>query len=190
MNLLQKAAVIFLGSLLVGVGVNFFLVPHQLMDGGMIGIGLLAKYYLSWPPGLLTMICSLPIYGIVFYYDRFLFYRSFHGMILSSFFIDAFSPIREWYFVPIETAAVSGGAFIGAGIGLMLAYKTNTGGTDLLAQFLAYRLKLSVALLIFIIDGFIIALSLEVIGLEKTIFSLLTIITVALTTQYFSQIRN
>ncbi|MED1722332.1 YitT family protein [Brevibacillus parabrevis] len=36
---LQKSVAIVMGSVLVAIGVNLFLVPHRLMDGGMIGIG-------------------------------------------------------------------------------------------------------------------------------------------------------
>ncbi|MBO8164748.1 MAG: YitT family protein [Brevibacillus sp.] len=191
MTLLHKALSTLLGCFLVGVGVNAFLVPHQLMDGGMIGIGLLANYYFEWPSGLVILVCSLPIYLMVFLHDRELFYHSFHGLLLSSFLIDALSGLRTWgYVFSMETSSVIGGALIGSGIGIMLAYKTNTGGTDLLAQFIARRLNYPVALLIFFIDGFIVGLSFHVNGLEGTVFSLLTITTVAVCTHYFSQMNK
>lgn len=186
----RKSIAVSLGSFFVGVGVNYFLVPHQLMDGGMIGIGLLAKYYFDWPPGLIMLIVSLPVYTVVFLYDRTLFYNSFHGMLLTSLVIDLLSPLRGYNPFAVQTSAVLGGALIGAGIGWMLAYETNTGGTDLLAQFLARRTGFSVALLIFLIDGLIIGCSLEAIGGYKTAFSLITIISVAVATHYFSQIEE
>jgi uncharacterized membrane-anchored protein YitT (DUF2179 family) len=172
------------------VGVNFFLVPHQLMDGGMIGIGLLAKYYFGWPPGLIMLLVSLPVYAVVFVYDRTLFYNSFHGLLLASLAIDLFSPLRGCNPLSVSTSAVLGGALIGTGIGWMLAYQSNTGGTDLLAQFLARRTGLSVALLIFVIDGLIIGCSVQAIGLYNTVFSLITIISVAIATHHFSQIEE
>ncbi|UFJ41468.1 YitT family protein [Brevibacillus humidisoli] len=183
--MLRKGIAIVIGCLLVGTGVNLFILPHKLMDGGIIGIGLLAKYYFSWPPGLVMILVSLPIYMLVFVYDRRLFYNSFHGMLLSSFFIDWLSPLRRMHEFPIPFSAVAGGVFIGAGIGIMLAFQTNTGGTDLLAQFLATRLNIPVALLIFLIDGFIILGSIEVIGRLNTIFSLITILSVAVATHFF-----
>ena len=176
--------------MLVGVGVNLFLVPHRLMDGGMIGIGLLATYYMQLPPGLVMIFVSLPVYVIVFFYDRRLFYHSFHGMLISSFFIDVLSDLRGWNLWSTSSSAVTGGVMIGMGVGLMLAYETNTGGTDLLAQFLARRFKLHVALLILVIDGFIVSCSLQTIGMERTIFSLITIIAVAATTHMFSGISR
>ncbi|QRG66019.1 YitT family protein [Brevibacillus choshinensis] len=183
---LTKLAALLIGSMLVAVGVNLFLVPHQLMDGGMIGIGLLATYYMKWPPGLVMMLVSIPVYIVVFFLDRRLFFHSFHGMLISSFFIDVFSLMRDWNHWSTATSSITGGVLIGMGIGLMLAYETNTGGTDLLAQFLARRFNLRVALLILLIDGLIVACSLQAIGGERTVFSLLTIIAVAATTHMFS----
>ncbi|MED1914136.1 YitT family protein [Bacillus thuringiensis] len=183
---LQKSVAILTGSVLLGIGVNLFLVPHRLMDGGMIGIGLLATYYMQMPPGLVMIFVSIPVYFIVFFYDRRLFFHSFHGMLISAFFIDILSDMRGWNLWSTSFSAVTGGVLIGIGIGLMLAYETNTGGTDLLAQFLARRYKLRVALLIFLIDGLIVLCSIQTIGMERMIFSLLTIVAVAATTHMFS----
>lgn len=182
----QKFVAILAGSLLVAVGVNGFLVPHRLMDGGMIGIGLLATYYMQLPAGLVMILVSIPVYVVVYCFDRRLFFHSFHGMLISSFLIDILSGLRDWDIWTMPSAAVTGGALIGTGIGLMLAYETNTGGTDLLAQFLARRFKMRVALLILGIDGLIVACSIQEIGLERTVFSLFTIIAVAATTHMFS----
>jgi uncharacterized membrane-anchored protein YitT (DUF2179 family) len=190
MRLLQKVTAVLAGSVLVAVGVNLFLVPHRLMDGGMIGIGLLAKYYLQVPPGLIMILVSIPVYTIVFRCDRALFFNSFHGMLFSSLCIDVLSPLREWNDYSTAVSAVVGGALIGIGIGLMLAYDTNTGGTDLLAQFLAKRYDLPVALLIFLIDGVIVVASIEAIGPARSVFSLVTIVAVAIFTHYVSGFRR
>lgn len=186
--LLRKALAILAGSILVGIGVNWLIVPHRLMDGGMIGIGLLANYYFQLAPGLIMFLVSIPVYAVVFVYERRLFFNSFHGMLLSAFFIDLFSVMREWTLPSVDVAAILGGMMIGTGIGLMLAFETNTGGTDLLAQFLSYRSGIPVALLIFLIDGLIILSSWEAVGTYRMVFSLLTILTGAIATHLFSQI--
>ncbi|QQE75674.1 YitT family protein [Brevibacillus composti] len=181
---LQKAAAVLAGGMFIGVGINLFLIPHLLMDGGMIGIGLLAKYLFQWPPGLFMIICSLPLFALVFVYDRYLFYRSFHGMLIETCIIDLFAPMRAWNLWTLPTSAVVGGLMIGVGTGLLLAFQTNTGGTDMLAQFLARRTPIPVALYIFIIDGFIVWASLPVIGWERAVFSLFTIVAVAVSTHF------
>ena len=80
----EKAMAIFFGSLLLGIGINGFLVPHHLLDGGIIGIGLIIHYYYGWPTGLTMIILSIPLYCLAWFYDRQFFYNSLHGLIFSS----------------------------------------------------------------------------------------------------------
>lgn len=187
---LPKTTAILAGSLLVALGVNLFLVPHKLLEGGMIGIGLLATYYLQLPVGLVIIGASIPVFILVFIFDRRLFYRSFLGMMISSWFIDVFSFLRPYNVWSTASSSVIGGSLIGTGVGLMLAYETNTGGTDLLAQFIARRYKLPVAFVILGIDGIIVGSSLQAVGVERMVYSFFTIMAVAATTHRFSRIRR
>ncbi|WP_318262410.1 YitT family protein [Peribacillus simplex] len=41
----QKAAAILIGSLLLSIGINGFLIPHQLLDGGITK--LLSSYIIT-----------------------------------------------------------------------------------------------------------------------------------------------
>ena len=123
----------------IGLFFVYTLVHDFLVQLVKWGIGLLATYYMQLPPGMVMIFVSLPMYLIVFFFDRRLFYHSFHGMLISSFFIDVMSDLRQWNLLSTSSSAVTGGVMIGMGVGLMLAYETNTGGTDLLAQFFARR---------------------------------------------------
>ncbi|MFM1654010.1 YitT family protein [Brevibacillus sp. B_LB10_24] len=187
MSFVGRLATLLFSAVLIGTGVNLFLIPQQLVDGGVVGIGLLGKYYFGWSPGIVMFLVSIPIYFLIFRFDRTLFFHSFLGTILTSVLVDALAPLRLLGFVPLELAAVTGGTLIGIGTGLMLACKTNSCATDLLAQFLAKRTNIPVAVLIFFEDGIVISCSLGINGVYKTAFSLLTILSVALSTHYFSK---
>jgi uncharacterized membrane-anchored protein YitT (DUF2179 family) len=41
--MLEKAIAIIVGSILLGIGINVFLVPYELLDRGIIGISLIIK---------------------------------------------------------------------------------------------------------------------------------------------------
>jgi uncharacterized membrane-anchored protein YitT (DUF2179 family) len=139
-------------SLIISVGINGFLIPHELLDGGMIGIGLILNYAYGIKAGLAILVLSLPIYVYALIKSRPLFYKSIHGLLLTSFLIDALSPLAHEIAVPLLQSAVIGGLLVGSGIGLMLRYETSTGGLDLLALFLSRKVKLNVGLLIFLVD--------------------------------------
>ncbi|ESU32466.1 hypothetical protein G3A_11320 [Bacillus sp. 17376] len=177
-----KVLAVLIGSLLLGVGVNGFLVPHHLLDGGMIGIGLIMHYFYGWPTGLTMIFLSIPLYVLAWILERKYFFHSLHGLLVSSLFIDLFAPIEQGLQLGIFSSAIIGGLLVGCGIGLMLRYETSTGGTDLLAQLIHKFFSLNVGLLIFMIDGLVVLSGLKVIGLEKFMYSLLTITCVGLMT--------
>lgn len=43
---------VLIGSLLLSIGINGFLVPHHILDGGVTGLALILDYYFGFPPGL------------------------------------------------------------------------------------------------------------------------------------------
>jgi uncharacterized membrane-anchored protein YitT (DUF2179 family) len=166
----------------LGLGINGFLVPHHLLDGGIIGLGLILHYFYGWPTGLSMILLSIPLYVLAWFYERKYFYYSLHGLVASSLCIDFFSFFNGTFHAGILLSTMVGGLLVGAGIGLMLRYETSTGGTDLLAQLLTSKTSLNVGLLIFLIDGLIVLGGLKVIGLERFLYSFLTILFVGIMT--------
>ena len=181
MHILKKGLVILFGSILLSIGINFFLVPFELLDGGIIGIGLIIMYLTGMKPGLAIIFLSIPIFALAWFYNKRYFYNSIYGMLFSSFVIDLLSSSRA-LFSEIEIApiysSILGGIFVGLGIGLMLRHETSTGGTDLLAQFLSRIFKINVGIMIFIIDALVIGLGGLLISKETFFLSSLTIIVV------------
>ncbi|MFJ7745544.1 YitT family protein [Peribacillus sp. NPDC097295] len=182
MMIMEKMAAIIAGSLLVGVGINFFLIPYHLLDGGMIGIGLIIHYFLGLPTGLGVILSSIPLYIYAWYYEKKLFLNSLHGLLFSSLCIDIFSEaVIDWN-LPIYISAIIGGGLIGLGVGLMLRYGTSTGGTDMLAQIISRKSGLNAGVLIFFIDGCVLLFGLSVVDWAVFFYSFLTIIAVAMLT--------
>ncbi|MEW9667983.1 YitT family protein [Ammoniphilus sp. 3BR4] len=186
MELYRKGMAILIGSLLLSIGINFFLVPFELLDGGIIGLGLIVKYLLGIKAGFTIIVLSIPIFYIGWLHYRNYFYSSLHGMLISSFFIDLLYPFHKYFVAVVQLPAlissILGGALVGLGIGIMLRYDTSTGGTDLLAQFLSNIFNINVGFMIFIIDAFVICIGGLLISKETFFLSLIAIISVALTT--------
>lgn len=164
-------------SLLISVGVNGFLVPHEFLDGGMIGIGLILNYAYGIKAGFAILLLSLPIYVYALLRNRPLFFNSIHGLILTSFLIDALEPLSREVFVPSLLSAILGGLLVGTGTGIMLRYETSTGGLDLLALFVSRRTKINVGILIFLFDVTVLLTGHLLIGIPLT-YSILVVISV------------
>lgn len=182
----ERAAAVFLGSILLSLGVNGFLVPWHLLDGGVIGLGLIIHYFYGLPTGLSIILLSMPLYLLAWKFERRYFYYSLLGLIISSLSIDFFSFLNESFHLAILPSTIIGGLLVGMGIGLMLRYEMSTGGTDLLAQLLTKITPLNVGVIIFLIDSLVITSGIPVVGLEKYFYSFLTILCVGTMTTLFS----
>ena len=165
---------------MLGIGINGFLVPHHLIDGGMIGIALILHYYFEFPVGLCMFLLSIPLCFYTFIREPTYFYNSLFGLIISAFVIDWLSPIKSQLQLPILASALFGGTLTGLGTGLMLRYKISTAGTDLLAQLIVESSILNIGLVIFIIDGFIVTTSYNLLGFQSFLFSCITILMVGI----------
>ncbi|MFE5322925.1 YitT family protein [Paenibacillus sp. NPDC056579] len=186
----RKIAAILIGSLLISIGINFYLIPFIVLDGGVIGIALIISYLYELKVGLVMILASIPIFLIAWFRYRALFYNSLHGMLVSSFFVDLLEPYQYHFLYYIELSPISssiiGGLFIGSGIGIMLRYETSTGGTDLLAVFISRWIRVNVGVIIFVIDGIIISLGGLLLSAETMVLSLLTITAGGLATSLFT----
>ncbi|XEC95652.1 YitT family protein [Paenibacillus tarimensis] len=186
MPLARKAISILTGSSILSVGINFFLVPFELLDGGIIGIGLIVKYLFGVKAGLTIIVLSLPIFCIAWFRYRSYFFNSLHGMLVSSFMIDLLYPLhdlfRSYFSLTAVPSSIIGGSLVGIGIGIMLRYQTSTGGTDLLAQLLVSIVRINIGVMIFMIDAVVIGIGGLLISVDTFVLSILTITFVGLTT--------
>jgi len=183
--IIQKALTLFIGSLLVAIGVNLFLVPFGLLDGGAIGISLIIHYAMGVKVGLTFLIVSIPIFVLAWKYYRSFFYNGIHGMLLSSLIMDLLYPLnmigRELVTSPL-ISAICGGIFIGVGVGIMLRLDISIGGTDLLAQMIARKLSINPGVMIFCIDVLIVTMGSLLIPSVHLVLSFTTVIMVGITT--------
>ena len=57
---LKKYISIIIGSLIFAAGLEFFLIPNHILDGGVIGISIIARHYLGLPLGIFIFILNIP----------------------------------------------------------------------------------------------------------------------------------
>jgi len=191
--ILQKALTIFIGSFLVAIGVNAFLVPFGLLDGGALGISLILHYAVGVKVGLTFLIVSIPIFMLAWKYYRSFFYNGIHGMLLSSLFIDLLYPLNmigsELVTDPL-LCSICGGIFIGVGVGIMLRLDISIGGTDLLAQMIARKLVINPGVMILSIDILIVTMGSLLIPAIHLVLSFTTVFIVGITTSLIVSISR
>lgn len=187
MYYLKKGFAIIIGSVFLAVGINLFLTPYEILDGGIIGLSLILHYLFRLKIGLMIIVLSFPIFVLAWFKYKNYFFNSLHGLLISSVVIDILKPLRFLIQIDPVLSAIIGGIFVGFGIGLMLRFETSTGGTDLLAQFISDKTSINVGFVIFIIDAVVVLLGGAFISTNTLLLSIVTIIAVGITTSFITR---
>lgn len=131
---------IVVGSVLVGLGVNLFFVPNQVVSGGVTGVAIMLHYALGTPVGLVTLLLNLPLLVIGWRWAgglRFLVRTGIAVAILSAT-IDLTEPFLTAPTSDRLLVICYGGLLDGLGMGLVFRGRGTTGGTDVIAR-IAHR---------------------------------------------------
>lgn len=184
MEIVSKIMALFVGSVFIAIGLNLFLIPQGLMEGGALGISLIVHYVTGTKVGLTFLLISIPIFLLTWVVYRPFFYNGIHGMLISALVIDLFAPLeaiaRTFQFGPIASSAI-GGILIGIGTGLMLRRGISIGGTDLLAQLAAKSLKTNSGHIILLFDVLIVTAGSLYLPRVSLLLSLITVCSVGFT---------
>ncbi|AKF94898.1 YitT family protein [Brevibacillus laterosporus] len=180
--MIRKGLALLIGSGLLALGVNGFIIPHQLMDGGLTGIALIINYMAGYKVGLVMIVMSIPIYLYAWFTKRSYFYDSVNGLLLSSFLIDLFSPLQHVFVFTscsLLFSSILGGLFIGMGIGLLLRFNTTTDGFDLVAKLLSDVTRINIGAVIFVFDIIILLIGVLLADTPHYFYSFLAIMIVS-----------
>lgn len=157
----KSYVLIVVGLTLNALGWVAFLIPAQVVGGGVTGIGAVVYYLTDFPMGLTVLIINmlLVILGMRVLGLQFAV-KSIFGIgaisVLLIFLPRLFQgPIVEDRFM----AALIGGALAGAGIGIAIANGGNSGGTDIIALIVTKYRTITPGRVILYIDILIIASS-------------------------------
>ena len=173
-----------IGSLLIAIGINGFLLPFGLLDGGALGISLIFHYVMNVRVGLTFLFISIPIFLFAWIYYRSFFYNGLHGMLMSSLIIDVLASVNIYGDGLVShplTSAMFGGVIIGIGVGIMLRFDISVGGTDLLAQMLVNKLKVNSRVTIFCLDLIIVTIGSFIVLSAHLVMSFTTVFFAGLT---------
>lgn len=134
----------------------WFYQPNAISVGGFTGISQVINFFLPvLPIGITTLVLNIPLFAIATKVQGIkLLLSSLYSTVISSVFIDLFSGIHS--FSPMDDlllAAAFGGVLAGVGVGMQLRIGATTGGTELAARLLKYKIRhISVGKLCFAVD--------------------------------------
>ncbi|WNS75827.1 YitT family protein [Bacillus sp. DTU_2020_1000418_1_SI_GHA_SEK_038] len=164
---------ILIGSFLFAVGVNVFIIPNELGEGGVTGITIIAYYLWQWSPGLVNFVLN-SILLIVGY--KFLSKMTTIYTIIAVVFNSLFLHLTEGWTInsnEIVVSTIFGAVIIGAGIGIIIRVGGTTAGSTILARITQKYLGWNLAYGLLFFDLIVAFSSYFIIGAEKLMLTIM-----------------
>ena len=166
---------ITLGTLIAAYALECVLIPNEVIDGGIVGISIMASYLTKYPLGLFLMILNLPYIVMAFKkFGKMFVFLMFYGISTLSFFSEMFLKLSHTFTQDTLLASIFGGIILGAGVGLVLKNNASLDGTEILAIKIAKKVPFSVGEIIMFFNIFIFIIAAFVYEPNKAMYSTIT----------------
>ena len=180
-----KRYIMFIGGLLcISLAFNLFLLPSNIVNGGVSGISIIIRKFINVDPALVILIASiiLLLMSLIFL-GKEQTLRSVVGSLLLPAFVKLTANIGNILPLDVDNqllSAVFGGAIFGMGAGLVFKAGFTSGGTDILNQIVSKYGKVSMGRATILTDGFIVLVGGFVFGWVKFMYALVTLAIVSM----------
>lgn len=184
---LRDYLIILAGAFLQGISMRLFIIPTQLLSGGLTGAALIINYLTEIPIGLMIFIGNVPLFFLGWRYLgglRFVL-RSVVAISLFSFFTDISALFLPAAGVSDDLVINSlyGAILGGLGLGMVYRGKGTTGGTDILGRIMNHKLGISISNAYLITDTVVILLGGLIFNWELALYGLAVIYVMGLAAQ-------
>lgn len=173
-----RIVMILVGAACAAASIELFLVPNNIIDGGIIGISLILDYIFKDTPyinfALLVVVLNIPFMFSGYKHIGKTFLISTLIGIISLSIIETLLHHVEGVTTQPVLAAVFGGLLLGFGVGLVIRNGGSMDGTEILGILLTKKLPFSVGEFVMFVNVFIFAWASFVFGLEQAMFSVMT----------------
>ncbi|BFL72503.1 MULTISPECIES: YitT family protein [Anaerococcus] len=187
---MKKNIYIIIGSVILAIGLYFFLIQHNVAAGGISGLSLVLAQILNVNVGLLNLVLNIIVLvlGALLVSVRFA-----KKSVLSAATVSATIILLETIFPETVLTndmilnVIFGPIIIALGLGLIFYNGGSSGGTDVIAAILNKYTNFPIHVSLFLTDLTVIILSTMVIGLEKSLYAVLSIMIQLISLDYVIQ---
>ncbi|MBM7655021.1 uncharacterized membrane-anchored protein YitT (DUF2179 family) [Neobacillus cucumis] len=172
-KIFQRMLIITLGAVIMSVGLEIFLVPNQVIDGGITGISIMLSFLTGWKLGVFLFLFNIPFIFLGYKQIGKTFALStLYGIVILSIATTILHPVPA-FTQDILLATVFGGILLGVGVGLVIRYGGSLDGTEILAILFNNKLPFSVGEIIMFFNLFILGSAGFVFSWDRAMYSLI-----------------
>ncbi len=170
---------ILLGAFIQALALRLFLIPADLVSGGISGLAQLFNHYSGFPIGMMVLIGNIPLFVLGWQYlggERFAL-----RTVLSIVSFSAFTDVLI-FFLPsggvtddLLLNTLYGGLLLGIGLGIVYRGRGTSGGTDILGRILNHHFGITISQAYLITDSIVVLGAGFVFGWTKALYGLVLI---------------
>jgi uncharacterized membrane-anchored protein YitT (DUF2179 family) len=179
---------ITVGSILTAMSIVSFMVPNNIIAGGVSGLAIIVYRVFGLWVGAQMFVYNIVLFLLAFVTLGVGFgMKSIYSAVLMSLSVDLLQKLSFPVFDASSTqdgfllVAIYGGVIAGAGMGLVLWRGASTGGTDIVAMILSKYVGFSTGTGLLISDSLITLLAVVVFGPIAAMYGIITIFTTSKT---------
>jgi uncharacterized membrane-anchored protein YitT (DUF2179 family) len=170
---------ILFGALIQAFALRLFLIPAELVSGGISGLAQLFHHYTAFPIGMMVLLGNIPLFILGWQYlggPRFVI-RTILSILTFSIFTDVLV-----FFLPAQGVTndlvlntIYGGLVLGIGLGVVYRGRGTSGGSDILGRILNRRFNMTISQAYLITDSLVVLGAGFVFGWTKALYGLVLI---------------
>jgi uncharacterized membrane-anchored protein YitT (DUF2179 family) len=170
---------ILTGAAVQAFALRLFLIPAELVSGGISGLAQLLNHFTIFPIGMMVLLGNIPLFILGWQYlggPRFVI-RTILSILAFSIFTDVLV-----FFLPAQGVTndlvlntLYGGLMLGIGLGIVYRGRGTSGGSDILGRILSRRFNMTISQAYLITDSLVVLGAGFVFGWTKALYGLVLI---------------
>lgn len=176
MKIFKKILFIELGTILFAIAVGMFLLPGNVLTGGVAGIASLLDPYIDIPEEYLVIIITILLFilGCIFLDKEFITNTLLHTASYPVLLLIVTNYLPAFEVDPL-LAAIYGGVIGGVGLGIIFRQGGSSGGMDVPPLIVEKYFHIKASKTIMFMDGITVLAGLFIYGLNNVLIGLISV---------------
>ena len=174
-NILTKVIFLTLGPFIAAFALEIFLVPNEIIDGGIVGISIIVSALTGLNLGTLIFFLNIPFFLLAFNkIGKKFVIQTFYAVGMLALGINVFQLLNLPTTHDLLLSTVFVVIALGTGVGLVLKNEGSLDGTEILSLVLSKKFGFSVGEIIMTFNVFIYGAAGLVFGWNRAMYAVLT----------------
>lgn len=170
---IYKYVFLLIGAVIAAAGLELFLIPNNIIDGGIVGVSIIVSYLTTVPLGIFTFILNVPFLVIGYrQIGKEFVAASLFSILAFSLAVSLLGEVGALT-KDVFLATAFGGIILGIGVGIILRLGGSLDGTEIVAILLNKKTELSVGQIVMLFNVVIFSCAALVLGWDRALYSML-----------------